>query len=806
MPSFFNRTVVSNYETGKLSKSPDKKDIQKPPPIFSPEDDELLSNPSPSRKSQIKKALSEKKIKPIPQVTLDPSSIDYISKLINDKITRELAARDRRILEQVHEIVQQSLSQLRIEDHAPPQKSHPVPPQNYDPNRDSDNKSISSAQSNRSNQNPNPSKIPRIRLPKVNNVYDNRKANSPRNYENTPLSAGGNNNNQLPAIKSKASLKNNQFKDEYISVEGIQYPQCRSVVYPSTTDIDLLKTRHLRKVPKLSLRHILGYDGDPSRHGGGLRGKNVIWLNQREIAFPAAAIVVVIDVHTEKQKFFLNHSDDVISLAAFPPMSVIASSQIGNDCSILIWNYRDLNSNDVIPCQQLLPPTNLRGINNLCFSPDGKLLLACGIEDSRMVYIFDWQKNILLTSAKTGHSDYCQFAFNPFCYEPFDEENNLNQRGSMKKVGNQANKDNNNTPELTGCYAITSISGKILKFWTIKQQIAIPTAKQRSEKKPKQAQTIQYILEGTQGQMKKSNINAFDFTSYTFIGHDAHLNYVLVGLSNGSLQVWQHQVDAHSRNHQHLSWLARGKLVLVIADVHEGPIMEMDFVYHESKLITGDGSGILNIWNVHLTDKITEGLPLEHIGAVQLDNTSARSLHWNHDGLSVAIGATNNSISILKLNPLTNQEGLTEFDLQALLIAHNGKVRKLAVHPLQDNFFATICSDSSIRIWDSDVQCHVSCIFIESQPTAISFSADGIYLTIGNEKGEFIILYSREFEALLTQSKHNVQNYINFQWKVVDTKSFSTSSKMRFLLFCIIILNPFPSPSPSLLLSLYRFQ
>jgi WD40 repeat protein len=820
------RTVVSNYESSKLQSPAAKKDIQKTHSLLKDENNQnesfhssSLASPSPTNKRPIQKALSEKRIKPIPQVTLDPSSIDYISKLINDKISRDLAARDKRILDQVHDLVQESLQHMKVDDQTPPsQQNHhhhhnqqpsqskfvPVPP--------SDDTTPKSEHSGKHHQNSripsgvqypqNQSKIPRIKLPKVG-AGDKKVLPSPRmksgggGFE-TPLSADGRSNSllNLPPIKSRASLSmNKQLKDEYISVEGIQYSQCRSVVYPSTTDIDLLKTRHLRKIPKLNLRHIFGYDGDPSRHGGGLKGKNVLWLNATEIAFPAAAVVVVMDVMTEKQKFFLNHTDDVISLATYPLLNLIASCQTGNDCSILIWNYKDLsqssennnNSANMIQ-QQLLPPTNLRGMNNLCFSPDGRLLLACGIEDSKIIYIFDWQKNQLLASAKTGHSDYCQFAFNPFCFESFEDENHyLSQRASMKKGSLNSNLDGNVAP-LYGCYAITSMSGKILKFWTIKQQFNIPAKQQEVARKPsKQQQQFQYLLEGSQGQLKKFAANkTVDFTAYTFIGHDSFVNYLLIGLSNGSIQVWHHSnemIDGH-----HLSWSPKGKLLLVIADVHDYPITEMDYSIQESKLITGDSQGILNVWNVHVTEKIMNGLPLEHLGGIALDTTSARSLQWNHfDGSAIAIGATNNSISVLRLNDNNNAdnnnkaEGMVEFDLQALLIAHNGKVRHISVHPLQDNFFATICSDNSIRVWDSDLQCHISCIFIESQPTAISFSADGAQLTVGNEKGELIVLSSREFQRLLSKSpKHNspsnMEN-INFEWKVLETKVFSSSSK-----------------------------
>lgn len=790
-----NRTVVTNYETGKITQPIDKKEIIK---TTSVDDEEIYpSLGSPTRKPRIIRAMSEKKIKPIPQVQLDPTSIDYISKLINEKITRELAARDKKILDQVHDIVNQALSQVRKDDQQPFKKGPGafISDPGYDSLTDYENKSVNSAQSVRGQ-----SKIPRIKLPKINTSEPGGKPSSRngRNSADGPLS--------LPQIKPKASSdRNKAVKEEQLSMEGVQYPQCRSVVYPSVNDIELLKTRHLRKPPKLLLRHIFGYDGDPSRHGGSIKGKNIVWLSDREIAFPAAAVVVVMDIVTEKQKFFINHTDDVISLATYSPLSVMASSQLGSDGSILVWNYRDLNANcEMSPCQQLLPSpqVGLRGINNLCFSPDGKLLLACGIEDSRVVYIFDWQKNVLLTSTKTGHSDSCQFQFNSFCYQSFTDVYDQENRQSLQKKGFAAD-DIKANPVTAGCYSIVSYSSKILKFWTLKQVVGLPASSSSSSSKykdPKSKQNrgnnVQYIFEGNQGTtaagMKKMNNNHADYSSVCAVGYDERLTYLLVGLTNGAIQVWKQMTEVVDGK---LSWIGRGKLVLVIADVHEGPITEMDYSFQEGKLVTSDMNGVLNVWNVILssTTKITEQAPLEHIGAIELDTgTNARSLTWNLSGSAISIGASNNSISILKLNPLTNN-GLTEFDLQALLTAHNGKVRRLAVHPLQDNYFATICSDSTIRIWDSELKVHVSCIYMEVPATAVSFSADGTQLAVGNEKGELIILTSREFENLLANSKKSLDQPFQFEWKLLDSKVVSSNPSKFFWSSSISFLTKIPT-------------
>jgi WD40 repeat protein len=821
------RTVVANYESGKLltsqQSSPEKgggrgginlrDPIKTNSFINNSDENDIIPAPvpSPSARKPFKKAASEQKIKPIPQVQLDPSSIDYISKLINDKISKELSARDKRMIDHVHEIVNHSLAKLSVnnnnrhllsladddemsyDSHRSHQHPHPIPARR--------GSGVNSAKDHHHHHPVKPlskqeSKIPRISLPKVSNPLNS--------IEKKPSSSSSRKDGvSLPPVKgavvagkapsSHRHPSGSAIKEENLSMEGIQYSQCRSVVFPSSIDIELLRNRQFLGKgkakdmnvmnPRLSLKHIFGYDGDYTRHGN-LKGKNIIWLSEKEIAFPASAVVVIMDIETEKQRFFMDHTDDVISLASLASHSILASSQIGTDCSILIWNYRE---EEPIATSLILPEGDkLRGINNLTFSPDGRLLLACGIEDSRVVYIYDWQKNNLLISTKTGHSDYCQFSFNSFCYEPFLDENN---RNFNKKAALQQQQEE----RILGSYSLTSFSNKVLKFWTFKQQYH-PLNKGKGGQKGGHS-TFSYVLDHSQGSMttKRSVANnSGEYTSCCYIGnHDpSQRNYVLIGMSNGSIQVWQHCYQIVDSPVKQLVWLPKGKLVLIIADVHDSSITEMDFTLTSDdthpKLLTSDNNGIINIWNVNLSSanssspssssnkKVIDSLPLDHLGAIQLDSTTARSISWNSFGNSIIIGSTNNAISTLKINTL--QDLTLDFDLSSLLIAHNGKVRRIAIHPLQDNYFATACSDCTIRIWDANRMIHIGCIYLDIQATAISFSSDGLYLAVGNEKGELLILYSKEFENLLALSKSRKDQSFVFEWKLIDSKSISSNS------------------------------
>ena len=68
-----------------------------------------------------------------------------------------------------------------------------------------------------------------------------------------------------------------------------------------------------RPAARLSLSHCFGYDGDVSRHGHSLQGRNLLLLSLHldldqvrgpsdHLLFPAAAVVVLMDTESRRQR------------------------------------------------------------------------------------------------------------------------------------------------------------------------------------------------------------------------------------------------------------------------------------------------------------------------------------------------------------------------------------------------------------------------------------------------------------------------------------------------------------------------
>ena len=84
---------------------------------------------------------------------------------------------------------------------------------------------------------------------------------------------------------------------------------------------------------QLQLNHVYAYGGDSSRHGTSIKGKNVMFVSENKVMFPAGALVVVMDMRDCMQGFFCGHNDEVTCLTIHPDRVVAASG-----CLLPVWS------------------------------------------------------------------------------------------------------------------------------------------------------------------------------------------------------------------------------------------------------------------------------------------------------------------------------------------------------------------------------------------------------------------------------------------------------------------------------------
>ncbi|RDD40098.1 Echinoderm microtubule-associated protein-like 6 [Trichoplax sp. H2] len=152
---------------------------------------------------------------------------------------------------------------------------------------------------------------------------------------------------------------------------------------------------------QLRLEWVYGYRGHQCRN-------NLYYTSSKEIVYFVAGVGIVYNIKEHKQRFFLGHNDDIISLALHPEKRLVATGQVGNSPYICVW---DTGTTQAV---SILKDSNKRGIAGLAFNGNGSLLVSVGLEDSHQIAVWDWAKGRILASVP-GHTERVfDVQFNPF--------------------------------------------------------------------------------------------------------------------------------------------------------------------------------------------------------------------------------------------------------------------------------------------------------------------------------------------------------------------------------------------------------
>ena len=177
-------------------------------------------------------------------------------------------------------------------------------------------------------------------------------------------------------------------------------------------------TKEMSKPPKENinrLKYVFGYRSFDAK-------MNIKYTkDENKIVYTSAALGILLDKKTNKQKYFINHERDIVSLCIHPNKSTIATGELdpkGKPISInlYIWNINNLpEKTNVLYENKIISPeevTNLKGIllRSICilqFSPDGNKLVGCGQDEYNSIALWDTSdlnKIILINIIKVDYS------------------------------------------------------------------------------------------------------------------------------------------------------------------------------------------------------------------------------------------------------------------------------------------------------------------------------------------------------------------------------------------------------------------
>ncbi len=154
----------------------------------------------------------------------------------------------------------------------------------------------------------------------------------------------------------------------------------------------------------LQLERVHGYRGHDCR-GNVLSGKDglIVWFVGR---------VVVLSGERAKQRFYLQHADDVACIAKFEPIAradhadagfdlevpvLMATAEVGDVGEVHVW--------DTVALTCIAKLIHAFPVRQLSFGPEGKMLLcAGGLDDSRTLTVWDWADEVQLAHLTCDHN------------------------------------------------------------------------------------------------------------------------------------------------------------------------------------------------------------------------------------------------------------------------------------------------------------------------------------------------------------------------------------------------------------------
>lgn len=99
-----------------------------------------------------------------------------------------------------------------------------------------------------------------------------------------------------------------------------------------------------------------------------------------------------------EQSFYLEHTDDIISLAVNENpryKNIVATGQIGKKPVIHIWDAITKETQSILSGLY----TNSQGVCSLDFSSSGKLLVSVGLDQNYTIGVWRWKEGSLVASA-----------------------------------------------------------------------------------------------------------------------------------------------------------------------------------------------------------------------------------------------------------------------------------------------------------------------------------------------------------------------------------------------------------------------
>lgn len=156
---------------------------------------------------------------------------------------------------------------------------------------------------------------------------------------------------------STMKYKLNKLGDNRIDEIPI-YPWMNSISPPTLA----LYNNPSIPVESLELDWIYGYNNEGMKN-------NIFLSHKNELIYPAASVIIILNVEKWTQRFYTNHNDYIIALSVNNSKTMAISSQIGKNPKICIWNIETLDTIREISRYNKSPIRQIKfSLNDLSFA------------------------------------------------------------------------------------------------------------------------------------------------------------------------------------------------------------------------------------------------------------------------------------------------------------------------------------------------------------------------------------------------------------------------------------------------------
>lgn len=158
-----------------------------------------------------------------------------------------------------------------------------------------------------------------------------------------------------------------------------------------------------KAIKDLSLSFVHGYRGFDARN-------NIVYNKLGHAVYHAAGAGIVYNTEDGTQKFYLEHTDDIVSLALNNSSrydNVIATGQVGVVPTIHIWDSVTLETFSIVQ------GFHKKAVCAVSFSADGKRLLSLDVNDTVGIAVYKWSNGELLASFRGPHQRIFVAEFRP---------------------------------------------------------------------------------------------------------------------------------------------------------------------------------------------------------------------------------------------------------------------------------------------------------------------------------------------------------------------------------------------------------